>query len=531
MGEKVLIVPKKRDFQWTSGLLLANVFIQSIYAIEVCPYIESLGWTEVILANISISALVLAFKWLVYDRLFCGSALDFLSKKTVVKDALLYLSAGVIWGIYNYFIHGFPKESAIKVITGFLSLGILMGISLYLIRKVRFIKCAVKYDETPRYTSDVHTSISRDMLMFALIVAILVAVNGILIIAKDLHWIITLQQDQFQYALKSTLFEIIFVASVYVAYIVLISLSYSSYFKLQLTNQKETLKQVARGNLQSEAMEVGKDEFGVVASYMNSMIHQLKENHEITQSIEYAKRLQMALIPTEKTIENYFPEFFMLFKPRDIVSGDFFWFDKEDQNIYFCVADCTGHGVPGAMVSVVCITALNRSIKEFGLKTPAEILNKTRELVIDTFKKSTESVKDGMDISLCCYNMESHTLQWAGAHNSLYVVSTDGEQKQLQEYKADKQPVGDYVDQKPFTNHDIPVKKGDVLYLFSDGFADQFGGEKKKKFKVKPFKQLLVDHSHQEMSEQKHILNRSFEDWKGELDQVDDVCLMGIKIV
>lgn len=255
-----------------------------------------------------------------------------------------------------------------------------------------------------------------------------------------------------------------------------------------------------------------------------------EKNKEILDSITYAKRIQTAILPPRQQIRKHLPESFIFYKPKDIVAGDFYWMEtiqRKDKNILlFAVADCTGHGVPGAMISVVCHNALNRAVREFSLERPDEILNKTRELVIEQFVKSEDDVKDGMDIGLCALDPQTLELQFAGAHNSLYIIH-EGE---LIEVKADRQPVGKYANSKEFTNNHIQLSKGDCIYLFSDGFADQFGGPKGKKFTHSGIKKLLSGLYTKDMSEQGSEIERTFDNWKGELEQLDDVLVMGIRI-
>ncbi|HEY9083464.1 MAG TPA: tetratricopeptide repeat protein [Vicingaceae bacterium] len=253
-----------------------------------------------------------------------------------------------------------------------------------------------------------------------------------------------------------------------------------------------------------------------------------EKNKEITDSITYARRLQEAILPPNELIKEKLPDSFILFKPKDVVSGDFYWLEHKNSTVFFAVADCTGHGVPGAMVSVVCSNALNRAVKEFELINPAKILDKVRELVIETFEKSIEDVKDGMDIALCSFNTKTNELHYAGANNPLWIIRQNN--KKIEEIKANKQPIGIFHDFVPFTNHQIQLTKGDQIYLFSDGYPDQFGGEKGKKMMYKPFKNILIENSDLEMSQQKEILAQEFEKWKGKMDQIDDVCIFGIKV-
>ncbi len=249
-----------------------------------------------------------------------------------------------------------------------------------------------------------------------------------------------------------------------------------------------------------------------------------EKNREIMDSINYAKRIQSAILPPEKVVKEYLSQSFILYKPKDIVAGDFYWLEHRDGKILFAAADCTGHGVPGAMVSVVCNNALNRSVREHGLTEPGMILNKTREIVVEEFEKSDEEVNDGMDIALC--TLEDNILHYAGAHNPLWIIRKG----ELMETKANKQPIGKFDNQLPYTTHIFELEKGDSVYVFSDGYVDQFGGEKGKKYKAQAFKKLLLSIQEKSMEEQKSIIDNTFESWKGNLEQVDDVCVIGVKI-
>jgi len=256
------------------------------------------------------------------------------------------------------------------------------------------------------------------------------------------------------------------------------------------------------------------------------------KNREITDSINYAQKIQEAILPDRKLLAAHLKESFVLYKPKDIVAGDFYWTVKTDENLYVAVADCTGHGVPGAMVSVVCSTALNRCVREFGLKKPSEILEKCRELVIETFASGDYSVNDGMDIALISMKntkengKDAVLIEFAGANNSLYVVNN----AVLHTIPADKQPIGKYQYQEPFTNHQLTVEKGAMLYLFSDGYADQFGGQYGKKFKYKQFQELLSANSNYDTNKQLYTLENTFETWRGTLEQIDDVCVIGVRL-
>lgn len=253
-----------------------------------------------------------------------------------------------------------------------------------------------------------------------------------------------------------------------------------------------------------------------------------EKNREILDSIAYAKRIQLAILPPKRVVKNYLPDSFILYLPKDIVSGDFYWMEEAGDNVLFAAVDCTGHGVPGAMVSVICHNALNQSVKEFGLTDPNLILDKTRELVIAAFSASDEDVKDGMDIALCSLNTRTNLLHFSGANNPLWVIRKGA--SSIEEIKADKQPVGKFELATPFTNNVVQLDKGDAIYIFSDGYADQFGGPKGKKIMRKQFKQILLDAVEKDAAQQQNILLQNFNNWKGNLEQIDDVCVIGVKL-
>lgn len=249
-----------------------------------------------------------------------------------------------------------------------------------------------------------------------------------------------------------------------------------------------------------------------------------EKNEEIMDSIKYAKRIQAAILPPPKIVDRHLNENFVLYLPKDVVAGDFYWLQHVDKNVYFAAADCTGHGVPGAMVSVVCNNALNRSVKEFGLRDPGKILDKTREIVIDEFSKADENVKDGMDIALCY--LENKKVSFSGANNPMWIIRNN----EIIELKGDKQPIGNFEHQHPFTTHVVDLEIGDNLYLFSDGIVDQFGGPKGKKFKPAGLRKLLLELQNLPMPEQKSKIEAVFNEWRGSIDQIDDLCIIGVRI-
>jgi serine phosphatase RsbU (regulator of sigma subunit) len=234
----------------------------------------------------------------------------------------------------------------------------------------------------------------------------------------------------------------------------------------------------------------------------------------------------MAILPTTETVREHLPESFIFYQPKDIVAGDFYWMEHLDGITFIAAADSTGHGVPGAMVSIVCSNALNRAVKEFRLRKTGEVLNKTRELVLETFAKSSSDVKDGMDISLLAIHKAKQSISWSGANNSLWYVA-DGK---LNEIKGDKQPIGKTENAKSFTTHEVGYQTGNHFYLYTDGYADQFGGSKGKKFKYRQLQEFVLANSFRTMEEQKQMLEEEFDNWKGNLEQVDDVTIIGLKI-
>lgn len=264
-----------------------------------------------------------------------------------------------------------------------------------------------------------------------------------------------------------------------------------------------------------------------------------EKNKSIHDSITYARRLQDAIIPDESEISKSFRDFFILYLPKDIVAGDFYWHEKTDTHIFLAAADCTGHGVPGALVSVVCSNALNRAIHEYHLREPGEILDKTRELVIETFRKSHHNVQDGMDISLTAWPLnwnDKVSIRWAGAQNPLWIVrkgppgQSAAQAGIIMSINGNKQPVGKWDVQSPFTTHTVELEKGDLVILLTDGYADQFGGPAGKKIKYRKLEELIVDSSNLSMEAQRERLNEFFINWRGDLDQVDDVTIIGLRV-
>jgi len=271
------------------------------------------------------------------------------------------------------------------------------------------------------------------------------------------------------------------------------------------------------------------------------------KEQEITDSIRYALRIQLSIIPTQGRVKSLLPKSMVFYKPKDIVSGDFYWVDAIEDEVLFAAVDCTGHGVPGAMMSVIGLKSLSQAVQDKKLSVPADILQYLDIAVNDTLRQSYDpgAVKDGMDLALCNINYKTLTLQYAGAFNSLVLIrkniaatytTTSGRESfygtDMLEIKSDKCPIGSNADGVAdiFTNHKIQLQKDDCVYIYTDGYADQFGGPKGKKFKYNKLKDVLISSAHLAIEDHYAILDRAFNDWRGNQEQVDDVLVIGVKI-
>jgi ligand-binding sensor domain-containing protein/serine phosphatase RsbU (regulator of sigma subunit) len=254
-----------------------------------------------------------------------------------------------------------------------------------------------------------------------------------------------------------------------------------------------------------------------------------QKNKDITSSIQYAKRIQLAILPPLEQIFKYFPESFLLYKPKDIVSGDFYWFGVKNDRKIIAVVDCTGHGVPGAFMSMIGHNLLNQIIIENGITSPEQILDALHKGVQSALKQGSNIVdtSDGMDVAICSISADNTDLQYAGAYRPLFIINGS----MFDRIEADKLPIGgSQLDaHRKYTLHTLPIKKGDTFYMSSDGYADQFGGEKGKKFMVKRFNELLISIQDKSMEEQGKILEDAFNNWRGDYQQVDDILVMGIR--
>lgn len=257
----------------------------------------------------------------------------------------------------------------------------------------------------------------------------------------------------------------------------------------------------------------------------------LKEQHKhFEDSINYAERIQAAIMPPSKLIESALPESFVFYLPRDVVSGDFYFVEDLGEEVIFAAVDCTGHGIPGALISVIGFNYIHRAVTEKKLSQPSDIL-KFLDVGVNERLRQTDNesgVKDGMELSLCNLNKKTRVLQYSGAYNPIYIISNN----ELKIIKADKFEIGVNPDgvADDYNNHTIQLSKGDCVYLFSDGYADQFGGPKGKKFMYKQLREKLIEVNHLPMEEQHKILSSAFHKWKSNEEQVDDVLLIGVRV-
>ena len=310
-----------------------------------------------------------------------------------------------------------------------------------------------------------------------------------------------------------------------VALFITVFLAYIAYRNFQKTKKQNLIIEN-----QKQQVELKNEEIVHQKELVDEKATELAvKQKEIIDSINYAKRIQQAVLTGEEVWNKISPEHFILFMPKDIVSGDFYWaYHTPNNRSIFVLADCTGHGVPGGFMSMLGNSFLNEIIVEGKIFKADEILNKLRAKIISALEqKGATEQKDGMDMALCVWNKLDNTLEFAGANNPLWLVRSN----ELIEYKANKMPIGTYTeDNKPFTSVTINLQKGDTLYLTTDGYADQFGGEKGKKLKYKPLIEHLLKINHQDMPQQKQLLEKLFLDWRGKYDQIDDVSVIGIRV-
>jgi serine phosphatase RsbU (regulator of sigma subunit) len=257
------------------------------------------------------------------------------------------------------------------------------------------------------------------------------------------------------------------------------------------------------------------------------------KNKDITDSINYAKRIQDAMLPAKEIKYKIFPEAFVLFAPKYVVSGDFYWFCEKNGKRLIAAVDCTGHGVPGAFMSMIGNAFLNEIVIQKGITEPGQILSELRYKVIEALKqKGAEGeTRDGMDMALLSFEPNGTMVEFAGANNPVWISRHENGKYRMEEVMGDKRPIGFFRGQGlPFTNHRIKLSKGDTVYVFTDGYADQFGGPKGKKFKYKQLQELLLSIQERSMQEQEAILTETLNSWKGGLEQIDDILVIGVRV-
>lgn len=300
----------------------------------------------------------------------------------------------------------------------------------------------------------------------------------------------------------------------------------------QLENKNKQLK------LLNEVLETKIEERTLEIQTKNQILEKQKneldfKNRHITDSIKAAFKIQQAMLPSTETLQSVFPNHFVVFKPKDIVSGDFFWCKQTKDQIHFAAADCTGHGVPGALMSMLGITFLNDIVAAQNTKNPAEILFELRLKIKQLLNQDSNIIsQDGMDIAFCSIDLNTNTLHYAGAFNPLYLIrKSNNNSFELIERKGDRMPIGVYPkDSAMFTNHEIQLQPCDSIYIFSDGYISQFGGDRGNRIQTKKFKEILMSFQTKSMSEQKNILEDFFVRWQKNIEQVDDVLVIGIRI-
>lgn len=285
---------------------------------------------------------------------------------------------------------------------------------------------------------------------------------------------------------------------------------------------------IYRGSVQKQKAN---QELAIKNKIIEEKSQLVEEQHkDITDSIKYAQRIQQAVLPPDVLWRSILPDSFLFYQPKDILSGDFYWIAETDQHIFIAAADCTGHGVPGALMSIVNYNLLNKAVLEKGITDAGTILDNVNHWLTESLHQSFQeaTVRDGMDVSLCIVDKSTKKLNYAGAFNSVYIVSQQG----IKELLPDKQPVGSFIEDniRSFTNHYYTLQPGDVIYMFTDGYADQFGGPNGKKFKYKKMQAMLLDIHQKDMQAQKQIVKTTINDWKGNLEQIDDILVLGFRI-
>ena len=353
----------------------------------------------------------------------------------------------------------------------------------------------------------------------------------------------------------------IILSAVIIALLLIIFLAFAIYKGYKTKNKANILLFEQKQEIEEKNEELKQQQEEILTQRDNLELLNEKisaKNNEMTDSIHYAKNIQLAVLPKKEFLNTILNEYFIFFKPKDIVSGDFYWVAKRNNVILIAAVDCTGHGVPGAFMSMLGISFLNEIISRENINTASQVLDELRSYIVKSLQQSGVSgeQKDGMDMAFCVINTNPtsvhdtsdvfYNLEFAGANNPLYIIPDKNKdynylfnqpnvklfENEIKgfEIKPDKMPIAIYERMIPFTNYKVKIRKGDSIYLFSDGYVDQFGGPKKRKFLTKNFKTLLCNISDKSMIEQKQIISKAHYEWKGSLDQVDDILVIGLKL-
>ncbi|NOY36859.1 MAG: SpoIIE family protein phosphatase [Chlorobi bacterium] len=341
-----------------------------------------------------------------------------------------------------------------------------------------------------------------------------------MVISENDNQILNKEPLTFNFIIKPPFYQTWWFISLMVVLVIFGIIFYIKYREKQLIREKHILEQ----KVQERTAEIQKQKTEI--EKQKEIIE--RKNIDITDSIRYAKRIQNALLPSLQVLKDNLKDSFVLYLPKDIVSGDFYWVKEKNGSVVIVAADCTGHGVPGAFMSMLGISFLNEIVEKDNITSPEKILNTLRDKVIKALKQKDMDAgsKDGMDIAICTYDKKLNQLTFAGANNPLYLVRN----KALAQTTGNRMPVAIHVIMDNFTKHDIPIQPGDSLYLFSDGYVDQFGGPDGKKFINKRFKQLLIDIQDEKMLIQKEILYKTISAWRGKHEQIDDIVVLGFKV-
>jgi len=451
---------------------------------------------------------------------FCASPLYFLFFKSLFPEEsnkiIIYAFCGVTFGLALVCLFTFAR------IYSFLVFYTEILIVLGALCVFTFLGKAIK----KRKEGSIEFTIGLTVILFTFI-------NDVLINQAVIHsWIYLMPVGMFVFTfVQSYILAKKFTAAFYKNEALTQTLDFQNKNLEEIVNERtaEIAQQKEEILVQAEALQSANDTLSESFDFLNEQKEEIEEAHEqITASIRYAKRIQTAVLPSQEIISALLPEHFILFRPRDIVSGDFYFVKQVKNYLYIAAADCTGHGVPGAFMSMLGITLLNEILNNAKYKNAAEILNELRVQIKNSLQQTGQlgEQQDGMDIAFCSINLENNVLSFAGAHNPCWVFRKN----HFFELPADRMPVGIFQKEKPFTENTFQLEKNDVIYLFSDGFSSQFGGTDNEKYKIGRMKTFLSTVFEKNLSEQKVLLEQELDSWQKTQQQTDDILVIGVKI-